>query len=95
MSSVNVSLIELVETTEDKHHQERIGGFDVDYYPSYHEGETLFYKKTSPKELGHPLTQFKIVEVHHSVRQYEKKSGSFLETIRTMLSIEVYLRKID
>lgn len=94
MDTINVSLI----TKDRDGFETRIAGFDVPHYPSYKSGEYLFYQKfvKGKHDGGQKLTQYKIEDVHHSVRQYEKlaSNDARFPTTSTNLSVEVYLREI-
>lgn len=93
---VQVSFIQLIDTTGEKHHEERILGETFPFYPNYKEGETLFLRiiKKGQVDQPLPLTQFKIVGVHHSLMHILKNDRMY-EVGTTSASIEVYLRKID
>lgn len=93
---VNVSIIELIKTTEDEHHQEKIMGEDYPFYPTYKAGEILFLRTTvkGVPDKNKSLTQYRIVDIHHSIHQHFN-SGSTLAPVITFVNLEVYVRKID
>lgn len=90
---VHISVIQLLKTEGTEHEQERIFGADLDVYPSYKEGDTLFLRHQTPYlEVDKlRLTQFVVVDVHHSLSQVSKT----LLTGKTHISMEVYVRKVD
>lgn len=94
--NVQVSFIELVKTTTDEHHEERVMGETFPYYPPYKEGETLFIRSTQKGEIDPliPLTHYIIIEVHHSLHANKKGNERFAETVTTA-SMDVYIRKVD
>jgi hypothetical protein len=95
-NGVHISIVELVETTEDKHHQEQIMSEDFPFYPSYKEGETLFLRTTvkgKPDE-NKSLTQYVIVYVHHSIHQHISPTSSFAKCT-SFINVEVYIRKVN
>lgn len=82
---IHLSVIQLIKTEGTEHEEERIFGADLDFYPPYREGETLFLKD----ELR--LSQFVVVDVHHSLRTISKN----LLGSKTHPSVTVYVRKVD
>jgi hypothetical protein len=93
---VNVSIIELIKTTEDEHHQEKIMELDSPFYPTYKAGEILFLRTTvkGDQDKNTRLTQYKIVDVHHSIYQHFNNSSS-LSPLTSFVNMHVYVRKID
>lgn len=90
---VHLSVIQLINTEGTEHEEERIFGADLDVYPSYKEGDTLFLRHLTPylNEDKLRLTQFVVVDVHHSLSQVSKT----LLSGKTQVSMEVYVRIID
>jgi hypothetical protein len=93
--NVQVSFIQLIETTGEKHHEERIFGETFPSYPSYREGDKLYLRIIQKGEIDPPLklTGFEIVEIHHSLTSKKSGSGTFAD-VNTTAGMDVYLRKL-
>lgn len=90
---VHLSVIQLIKTDGSEHEEERIYGAELAFYPPYKAGDTLFLQHITPYlEMDKlRLSQFIVVDVHHSLRTIEK---TFLGST-TYASMDVYVRKID
>lgn len=93
---VSVDFIELLNTVGNEHHEVRLMGETFPYYPPYKEGDTLFIQYTQKGLLNDPIkhTQFKIVDVHHSLNTH-KKGWQIYADVNTHIVLTVYLRKVD
>lgn len=92
--NVEISFIELINSTFDEHKEEQIMKDTFPYYPLYKEGETLFIKSTNEINPSVPLITYTIVGVYHSLLIHKEDSRISPKTITTA-SMVVYLRKVD
>jgi hypothetical protein len=94
--NIQVSFILLIETTGDKHHEERIFGETFPTYPSYREGDKLYLRMIQKGEIDSPLklTGFEIVGIHHLLSSKKHGTGRFA-IVTSTVGMDVYLRKID
>jgi hypothetical protein len=94
--NIQVSFIQLIETTGDKHHEECIFEETFPTYPSYREGDKLFLRIVKQGEIDPPLklTAYEIVGVHHNLTSKKHGTGRFA-IVTSTVGMDVYLRKID
>lgn len=83
---VHLSVIELINTEGTEHEEERIFGGDLDYYPSYKEGDTLSLEDSTREESRLRHTHYTIVHVHHFLRTTTRGV--------TFASLDIYVRKV-
>lgn len=72
----------------------------VDVYPSYKAGDYIFLQKTNTDDHSKDMkvTQYKIEDVTHSVREHTSKnfrSEKNVLGIVNFLGLEVYVREIE
>jgi len=85
---INLSVIQLIKTEGIEHEEEIIFTADLDFYPSYKAGDTLFLEDNF-NQLKQSI--FVVVDVHHLLRTRGKSSANTV----TLASMYVYVRIFD